>query len=95
MTMLRIATPRPSGLRIKSRMTVTLTFDSSPIKGEGILLVGLSFCQPALWILAYASMTAPRTHHRLDSRFRGNDRESRRGNDVGVPRPVDSGSSPE
>ena len=28
----------------------TLTFDSSPIKGEG-KLVGLSFCQPALWIL--------------------------------------------
>ena len=38
----------------------TLTFDSSPIKGEGILLVGLSFFQPALWILAYASMTDSR-----------------------------------
>ena len=46
---------RPSGLRIKSAMTgrggwswlvITLTFDSSPIKGEGILSVVWS-CSPS------------------------------------------------
>ena len=45
----------PFGLRIKSAMTgedvvgvvlFTLTFDSSPIKGEGILSVGLA-CSPS------------------------------------------------
>ena len=39
----------------------TLTFDSSPIKGEGVWLVGLACCCPAhpatLWIPAYAGMT--------------------------------------
>ena len=35
----------------------TLAFDSSPIKGEGILSVGLSCFHPAPWIPAYAGMT--------------------------------------
>ena len=37
----------------------TLTFDSSPIKGEGILEVGVVLLAPSL--------------HRVDSRLRGND----------------------
>ena len=50
----------PSGPSVKG--WVTLTFDSSPIKGEGYWLV-LS-CSPAspatLWIPAYAGMTVMR-----------------------------------
>ena len=37
----------------------TLTFDSSPIKGEGAYAVGVVLLLfPALWIPAYAGMTA-------------------------------------
>ena len=32
-------------------LAVTITFDSSPIKGEGVLSVVLYACRPTLWIL--------------------------------------------
>ena len=60
------ASHRHSGLDPESTgrgcPTVTLTFDSSPIKGEG-LLVGLSCCLPSttLWIPASAGNDGERS----------------------------------
>ena len=53
----------------------TLTFDSSPIKGEGdsVGCFGLLAASPCGYCLE-ASMTAI-LHHPVDSRLRGNDSE--------------------
>ena len=52
--------PAYAGMTVwRDCLAVTLTFNSSPIKGEGILSVVLACCppHPALWIPAYAGMT--------------------------------------
>ena len=50
----------------------TLTFDSSPIKGEGIMAVGVGLLSLALWIPACAGMTVSGCfglllHHPVDT----------------------------